>query len=1823
MPNQTVTIKLHDAKTIISAFQVTKTHDQPVTIQAQKGINYELIDDATQFAPENIKIQRVGDDLYISFEVDGDSALDPDLIIQGYYGTDGNTTNLLIGLHENGNYYAYVPESGLQQNAVSMLADQMSAGQALGGEALTSAAYEFNPYWLLALIPIVGLAAAAAANNDSGDKGDTGATGQDGKDGKSVLDFLIEKGELPEGSDVNDMINYLKGADGQDGANGSNGKSVLELLIEVGELPAGSDVNDMINYLKGADGADGQDGQDGLAGSADLIASTTLNDDKDSNGKLTQRELLDGESTITIVLGADVKEGDKIFVNGTQYILSPNDIDAKEITVPVEVIDGLNFIRIDAVNDKGQTDIDFKLFEVLAEDYLRDIQVVSDLDHNNVIATDELGIGNTIDVRVQLGIDVREGDVVTLNGVDKTVQSIDILQGYLEFNDLNVTLGELATLSADIKTGTTLLDTLSESIQIDGSARNIVEAIVFPDDLNTNGILNATELNGKFYTPVQITLGADAQVGDIVSVNGDKYSLTATEVQYKTLNVFMPVREGGNPVEVAAMDEWGNVDTVHGSIVVDILPPLAPILAPIAIDDVPLIMGEVPNNGLTNDNLPEITGSGRNQGEIITLYINGSVVTPATPIVVAEDGTWSYTPDVPLVDDNYIVTYTVSDSNGNTTIHSPTLSFEVDTSAPIGGAVTIDTPIAGDDIVNATEADGDIIVTGTVTIPADATTTEVTVTVNGQDYLATVIGNIWTVTIPGSEFADGEGNVDAKAEFSDLAGNTNIENAVPAPYTLDIPAELSDARLDEVVSGSTVKTGTNLTFDIVTLPTLTVAGSDVEWSGTGTTINPLIATVNGEAVLTISINDNGDFSIIQSQAIDHPDTGADELSVTLNVLSNGVQHDVLKLNIVDDVPKAALDNTANLTHEVTQGADTLFVSQPQTYRGTAVETFGGDLEGAHVSQVNIDGAIFSFDGTVLTETTLNPMVVTYHQVMDSTGTYLVATTARGETVKVDLYTGNYTVEVTGQGVNINEAPVATINAAGGLLGIVDANVLGIVDLSETQMFSVSDVNENLKQVEVSLTADLTGLIYSTPLLDTTLSLLDFLGLGLGSLLNYVNGGLAGLLSTLGLSNYKLEWSQDLAQELGLKVVTAGQTFDGGLFGSKLTITSLDNTPVSSQVLNEFLGSIYIDSAALGIDLKVAPTYTLTATDSFNLSDTSVHDSLIDAGVLDDLLGSNNQSSSAIIMGSDAGNIIDQSTADSAVRIYGLDGDDIITGSDYADIIRGGIGNDNVDGGAGNDIIIGGEGDDILTGGLGRDVFRWEAGDQGLTLTTDIITDFDIRSVAQGGDILDFSDLLPDATRVGVNSVNISQYIEFVEVGTDTQVRISTQGDTANPDQIIILEGVEDFVEQFSSQEELINYLLQSGKLIIAEETLDSATYATLKDDDTLNLGIIIQDGDGDSDTHQLDLTVGSLEAANQYQPDYDPTNVAPIVSVNQAELLGLVGVDALGLLDLSHQQYRVIDINDNLQRVELTYQPVVNVGLTRGYYDVSNALAAELGLKVESVTEQGLLNLVGYSNTLVITALDGGTISNLAINELLAAVQLKAEDGTLLTGELLTANVINSVSLTAIDSQGAFATEAGARLLDVNLLDNFSNGGQFIFEGGTTVDTLDYSTKTTGVRLYGYDGDDILTGGSGNDLLRGGTGDDELIGGAGNDLLIGGAGNDQITGDAGSDTLYFEALDNTTLTGGTGGNGTDTWIDFEVGVAGDKIDISDLLVNYSGDGSAASLSDYLSVNSDGTDTTIRIDRDGAGGQYQSTDLVVLKGVDTTLTELITNQQIIL
>ncbi|WP_353143379.1 beta strand repeat-containing protein [Acinetobacter pragensis] len=1614
-----------------------------------------------------------------------------------------------------------------------------------------------------------------------------------------------------------------------------------------------------------------------------MIKSITLNSDTDLNGKLSQGELRDTPNTVTIALGADAKEGDTIVVNGIPHILTEPDVSAQLITVPVPVVDGLNFIRVDAFNPEGQTDIDFKFFEVSEGKYIGDVNVISDTNGNNIIDNSELSAaGGTIDVRVQLGPDVRSGDIVTLAGQSPhTVTAADLTNMYVDFTGVPVNQGQSETLQVTISDAGGVLDDASKEVQIDGAARNIVESIDFPDDLDNNSTLNGQELNGKNNTPVQITLGADAQVGDIVVVNGDKYVLSATEVANGTLNVNVSVREGQNPIEISATDEWGSVDRISDAIVVDVLPPATPTLAPTAVDDVELQTGNIANNSVTNDSRPEITGVGRVPGETINLYVNGAPVTGAgTPIIVQPDGAWSYTPAADWVDDNYVITYTVSDTNGNTSTSSPSLSFEIDTVAPTGGAVSIDTPITVDGVVDTTEASGNITVTGTLTIPTDAATTTVIVTVNGEDYpaIVTAADNTWTASIPGSQFADGAGNVSVEAVFTDAAGNVSPATA-DAAYTLDIPAVLNDSVLAGVglnppVTGSTVKTGTSLAMDSTSAPVtavdgngisvpLTVGGVALVWSGAGTAASPFVATVAGlaEPVLSITINNNGDYIIEQNHSLDHALAGADKITITIPVLDGGAAHDVLILDVVDGVPTAATDSTANLTQKIIQGADTLDISVPQTYRGSAVETFGGDAEGAHVSKVTIEGIEFTYDGTTVTTPNDfgNSGVVASHTVADGSDTSLVVTTARGETITVNLDTGNYTVEVTGQGLAVNEAPEANIAGTGGLLGggIINADALGVIDLSQTQTFSVSDTNENLAKVNVgyetsSLSSALDGLVVAPlkavtdglrllpiagPLLANTLETLGVQELLTTLLDNELIATLAqalvkpltDLLNQILNGKLVLDYDVQMATELGLKVTAVAGDYNNN-FKASLVIESLTaNGVIDSLAVNQLLGTVEATDSGgglldlLGSNLNLLTTLNLQATDQDGaLSAPESQDLTIQLGLLSDGV----QSNTAVIIGNNSN--LDQSGASTSVQIFGLDGDDTITGSNFADIIRGGTGTDTINGGAGNDIIIGGKGDDTLTGDLGRDVFKWESGDQGTTATParDTVTDFDIRSVAQGGDIIDLSGLLPNADRVGTSSVNIGDYVSFVEVAGNTEIHISTAGN-GGVDQVIVLEGVTGFVGQFATQDELISYLLKSGKLVIGEQTLDQGTYDAIKTDDHLNIDIEVKDGDGDTDTHNVDLTVGSLEDANKYQPDFDPNNVAPEISLEVNTLLGLIGVDALGLLDLSRQAYSVIDVNNNLQRVELVYQPVVNVGLTRAYFTVSAELATELGLKVTSVTDGGLLNLLGYSNTLIITAADGGTISNLAINELLAAVEMRAEDGTLLTGDLLNLNVLNSVSMTAIDSQGASSTKSGGSLIDVNLLDSFSNGDEFIFEGSNVTDNLDHSAATNGVRLYGYAGNDTLTGGSGDDSLRGGDGNDTLIGGAGNDLLIGGSGNDTLTGGAGNDTALYELLDNLDA---RGGNGTDTWTDFTVGSGADKIDVSALLDSHQ---TADNIVDYISVKTDADGhAVIEIDRDGSGTSFTAkSDLLVLDNItaislgvtaEDQLKTLLDNNQII-
>ena len=115
----------------------------------------------------------------------------------------------------------------------------------------------------------------------------------------------------------------------------------------------------------------------------------------------------------------------------------------------------------------------------------------------------------------------------------------------------------------------------------------------------------------------------------------------------------------------------------------------------------------------------------------------------------------------------------------------------------------------------------------------------------------------------------------------------------------------------------------------------------------------------------------------------------------------------------------------------------------------------------------------------------------------------------------------------------------------------------------------------------------------------------------------------------------------------------------------------------------------------------------------------------------------------------------------------------------------------------------------------------------------------------------------------------------------------------------------------------------------------------------------------------------------------------------------------------------------------------------------------------------------------------------------------------------------------------------------------------------------------------------------------------DFSGTASDDILQGGAGDDILTGGDGADTAIYYLLDNADA---TGGNGTDTWTDFELGADADKIDISALL---DGLQTSANIGDYISVetNADGK-AVISIDRDGASNGFSASDLLILDRTPT-------------
>ncbi|EJL3530071.1 non-fimbrial adhesin SiiE [Salmonella enterica subsp. enterica serovar Ajiobo] len=153
--------------------------------------------------------------------------------------------------------------------------------------------------------------------------------------------------------------------------------------------------------------------------------------------------------------------------------------------------------------------------------------------------------------------------------------------------------------------------------------------------------------------------------------------------------------EGENSIKVVAVDKAGNKNETTDSIITDTIAPEKPT---IELDD--SSDSGIKNDNITNSTLPTFIGVAE-PGSTVSIYLG---LKHLGEVIVAKDGTWSYTLTTPLKDGEYNITATATDIAGHTSV-TANLPFTIDTRISYFSAeieTTNDSGIVGDNVTNNT-----------------------------------------------------------------------------------------------------------------------------------------------------------------------------------------------------------------------------------------------------------------------------------------------------------------------------------------------------------------------------------------------------------------------------------------------------------------------------------------------------------------------------------------------------------------------------------------------------------------------------------------------------------------------------------------------------------------------------------------------------------------------------------------------------------------------------------------------------------------------------------------------------------------------------------------------------------------------------------------------------------------------------------------------------------------------------------------------------------------------------------------------------------------
>ncbi|EAP6994585.1 Ig-like domain repeat protein, partial [Salmonella enterica] len=373
-------------------------------------------------------------------------------------------------------------------------------------------------------------------------------------------------------------------------------------------------------------------------------------------------------------------------------------------------------------------------------------------------------------------------------------------------------------------------ESISFTLRIDTQAPDapqIVSAAI------TGGEGEVLLANGSITNQRMPTLSGTGEPGAIITLYNNGVELTTVQVNPQgswTYPLTRNLSEGLNILTATATDAAGNSSPTSGvfSVTLDTQPPAQPD-APLISDNVAPVIGNIGNNGATNDTTPTFSGTGE-IGSTIILYNNGSEIGRTT---VGDNGSWNFTPAA-LTPETYTITVTETDIAGNISPPSASVTFTLDTTAPANPVITFAEDNVGevqDTIVSgATTDDNTPVIHGTGDIGSVITL------YNGSSIVGVVTVDetgTWTLAVT-SALPDGVYTLTAIA--ADAAGNSSgVSNSFT--FTVDT-VPLQPPVVNEILDDIAPVTGPLTDGAFTNDRTLTINGS-------------------GENGSTVTIYDNG------------------------------------------------------------------------------------------------------------------------------------------------------------------------------------------------------------------------------------------------------------------------------------------------------------------------------------------------------------------------------------------------------------------------------------------------------------------------------------------------------------------------------------------------------------------------------------------------------------------------------------------------------------------------------------------------------------------------------------------------------------------------------------------------------------------------------------------------------------------------------------------------------------------------------------------------------------------------------------------------------